>query len=111
MEYRSKFDSPANDSLFRAILSLETTEECYRFFEDLMTIKELQDISQRWQVARMLDSGKTYNEIAALTKASAATISRVSKCLTYGAEGYTSMLKKLKAEDEKEEASEEKGKA
>ena len=100
MAYDSKFKSQQNDELFQAILSLKDTEECYRFFEDLMTIKELQDISQRWQVARMLDSGKTYNEIASLTKASAATISRVNKCLGYGAEGYTTVLARLKKEEE-----------
>lgn len=103
MNYRSKFDSPANDDLFEAILKLESLEECYRFFEDLMTIKELQDISQRWQVARMLSGGSTYNEIASRTGASAATISRVSKCLSYGAEGYSGMLSKLETEKEKEE--------
>ncbi len=103
MAYDSKFKNPQNDRLFEAILSLRDSEECYRFFEDLMTIKELQDISQRWQVAMMLDSGKTYNEIAALTKASAATISRVNKCLGYGAEGYTTVLARLKEKQDSPE--------
>ncbi len=95
MEYDSRFRSPETDSLFEAVLSLEDTGECYRFFEDLMTIKELQDISQRWQVARLLAAGRTYTEIASETGASAATISRVSRCLSYGAEGYARVLKKL----------------
>lgn len=95
MAYTSKFKSKANDELFRAILSLESNEECYRFFEDLMTIKELQSIAQRLAVARMLREGKTYHEIEAETNASAATISRVNKCLLYGADGYQSILKKL----------------
>lgn len=95
MSYVSKFESEENNQLFRAILALETNEECYRFFEDLMTIKELQAISQRWEVARMLKAGKTYHEIAGVTNASAATISRVNKCLVYGAEGYTTILKRL----------------
>jgi len=102
MEYQSKFSSAENDELFDAILSLKTREDCYRFFEDLMTIKELQDVSQRWQVACMLHNGKTYNEIANITKASAATISRVSRCLTYGAEGYLNVLKNKNSENQEE---------
>lgn len=98
--YESKFKSDVNDELFRAVLSLEDSEECYRFFEDLMTIKELQSIAQRWQVARMLDSKKTYGEIEAVTSASAATISRVNKCLQYGAGGYTAVLKKIKEQED-----------
>lgn len=85
-----------NEDLFEAFLALESKEECYKFFEDLMTIKELESISQRWQVAKMLDNGCTYAEIAEKTKASAATISRVNKCLSYGADGYSMMLRKLK---------------
>jgi TrpR-related protein YerC/YecD len=99
MSYASKFQSRENDDLFRAILALETQEECYRFFEDLMTIKELQAIAQRWEVARMLHNGKTYHDIAAATNASAATISRINKCLLYGAEGYRRILERLEKED------------
>jgi TrpR-related protein YerC/YecD len=95
MSYASKFRSSENDDLFRAVLALQSEEECYRFFEDLMTIKELQAIAQRWEVARMLHHGKTYHEIAAVTKASAATISRINKCLLYGAEGYRTILQRL----------------
>ena len=95
MPYASKFRSRENDELFRAVLALESEEECYRFFEDLMTIKELQAIAQRWEVARMLHHGKTYHEIAAATKASAATICRINKCLLYGAEGYRTILQRL----------------
>lgn len=94
MAYESKFQSPENDSLFDTILKLENREDCYRFFEDLMTIKELQAISQRWHVARLLNEGKTYTEVAEATSASATTISRVNKCLQYGAEGYKEMLKR-----------------
>ena len=94
--YDSKFKSETNDELFKAILSLQDEEECYRFFEDIMTVKELQSVSQRWQVARMLDTKKTYGEIEAETKASAATISRVNKCLLYGSGGYRNMLDKLR---------------
>ena len=94
--YDSKFKSAETDDLFASILSLENEEDCYRFFEDLMTVKELQAVTQRWQVARMLDGSSTYGEIETATKASAATISRVNKCLQYGAGGYTGMLRKRK---------------
>ena len=96
MGYKSKLSSDENDELFKAILALETEEECYRFFEDLMTIKELQSIAQRWEVARLLDAGKTYSEIKDKTQASTATISRINKCLSYGADGYSLLLKKIK---------------
>ena len=88
--------SEAAERLFETLLRLESVEECRQLFEDLCTIKELQDISQRWQVARLLSEKKTYSEIAALTKASAATISRVNKCLEYGAGGYALMLERSK---------------
>ena len=101
--YESKFKCEANDALFRAVLSLEDEEECYRFFEDLMTIKELQSVAQRWQVARMLEQKKTYGELETETSASAATISRVNKCLQYGAGGYTRVLKKLREQEAKDE--------
>ena len=93
--YDSKFKCEANDDLFEAVLALETEEDCYRFFEDLLTIKELQSMAQRWQVACMLKEKTTYTDIEAETGASATTISRVNKCLHYGAGGYASMLKKL----------------
>ena len=96
MSYESKLKNKETDELFSAILLLESEEECYRFFEDLMTIKEMQSIAQRWEVARMLEEKRTYAEIAEATKASAATISRVNKCLSYGADGYAAMLKKIK---------------
>ena len=97
--YDSRFKSAETDDLFAAILSLDSQDDCYRFFEDLMTIKELQAVTQRWQVARMLDEKKTYGEIETTTKASAATISRVNKCLQYGAGGYTGMLRKRKEQE------------
>lgn len=98
MAYESKFHSPENDALFQAILSLENQEECYRFFEDLLTVKELQTIAQRWQVAGMLKEGRTYADIAGVTSASAATITRVNKSLLYGADGYARILQRLEEE-------------
>lgn len=84
--------------LFEAVLSLESIEECCHFFEDICTIKELQDLTQRFQVACQLDAGKNYNQVSADTGASSATISRVNKCLVYGNGGYRTVLGRLKKE-------------
>lgn len=90
-----KLRSPLTDALFRAVLQLRTVEECYRFFEDVCTIGEVKALAQRFAVARMLDEGKTYREIAARTGASSATISRVHRFLSYGADGYALVLERL----------------
>ena len=92
--------NPSVDKLFSAILNLETHEDCYRFFEDICTIKELQDISQRLEIALLLSGGKSYQEIAAAVGASTATIGRVSKCLNYGKGGYRAAIEKLNAKEE-----------
>lgn len=96
-----KIHSEALTRLYRAVLSLENEQECEAFFEDICTIKEIQDISQRLSVAEMLDKGRNYNEISKETGASTATISRVNKCLVYGSGGYRNVLDKAKKEDEK----------
>ena len=83
-----KIKTEAVDSLFDAILSLENREECYSFFEDLCTVNELLSLSQRFEVAAMLKSRKTYLEIEEKTGASTATISRVNRSLNYGNDGY-----------------------
>ncbi len=85
----------AIDRLFEAVLSLETVEECYRFFYDLCTIGELKSLAQRWQVARLLAAGATYDEIVGRTGMSTATISRIKRFLHYGADGYRLALKRL----------------
>lgn len=95
MDYKSKFESAEINEFFKAILALETMEDCYRFFEDVCTINELHAISQRLQVAKLLSQHKTYSEIEELTKASTATISRVNKCLVYGADGYKLILERI----------------
>jgi TrpR-related protein YerC/YecD len=84
------------DALFRAVLQLRTVEECYRFFEDLCTIGELKALAQRFAVARMLAEGRTYEQIAERTGASSATVSRVRRFLTYGADGYALVLERLR---------------
>jgi len=96
MSYQSKLKSKEMDSLFDAVLKLETSEECYRFFEDLCTIGELQAMAQRLDVAFALSKGITYHEIAESTGASTATISRINKCLVYGANGYSLILDRMK---------------
>lgn len=81
------------DRFFEAVQGLKSVEEYRKFFEDVCTIKELEDISQRLEVAEFLSDGKSYQEVSALTGASTATISRVNKCLVYGAGGYKLVLK------------------
>ena len=83
------------DMLFEAILSLNTVEECYSFFEDACTIKEIIEISQRLKAAKMLRDGVNYAEISKETGMSTATISRVNKCLEYGNGGYNTVLDRL----------------
>ena len=94
-EYHSKLESKEMDNLFEGILLLENSEECYRFFDDICTINELQSLSQRLEVAKMLKEKKTYIEIADKTGASTATISRVNRCLNYGSDGYNIVLRRL----------------
>ena len=84
----NKIKNPAIDTFFEAILTLENVDECYKFFSDVCTVKELESISQRFTVAKMLTDKKVYSEIVAETGASTATISRVNRSLTYGADGY-----------------------
>jgi TrpR-related protein YerC/YecD len=86
---------PQTAQLFRAILTLKTVEECYRFFEDLLTIGEMRALAARFEVARLLAAGRTYDDIARRTGASSATISRVRRFLEYGADGYRMVLLRL----------------
>ncbi len=83
------------DLLVRALLSLENEEECEQLLSDLCTIREMQDLAQRMEVARLLREQMTYNDIAQATGASTATISRVNRCLLYGAGGYGKILGRL----------------
>lgn len=90
-----KLKTDTVDHLFDAILSLESKEECYDFFEDLCTVNELLSLSQRFEVASMLRNHKTYLEIAEKTGASTATISRVNRSLNYGNDGYQLVFERL----------------
>ena len=97
-----KIRTEAVDYLFEAILSLKNKGECYTFFEDICTISELKSMAQRLEVARMLDEGRIYEEIVEKTGASTATISRVKRCLVYGADGYNSVMPILKKEEKQD---------
>ena len=83
------------DQLCEAVLQLKNREECYQFFEDVCTIGEFKALAQRLEVARMLAAGHTYDEIVDRTHASTATISRVKRCLDYGADGYSVVLTRM----------------
>lgn len=96
MDYtRSKDNIRAIDMLFEAVLCLKDQDECKALFEDLCTISELQAMAQRIEVATKLNQGITYQEISKETGASTATISRVNRCLVYGAGGYRTVLGRL----------------
>lgn len=95
----SKLKDEYTDRLFEAILKLKNIEECYNFFEDLGTITEIKAFAQRFAVAGMLTEKKTYKEIHEKTGASEATISRVSRSLNYGADGYRLVLERLSKEE------------
>ena len=90
-----KIRNEATDGLFRAILSLRSMDECYTFFEDVCTINEIQSLSQRFEVAKLLRERNTYLEIAERTGASTATISRVNRSLNYGNDGYDMVFRRM----------------
>lgn len=93
----SKFiDKVSGDTLYRAVLTLKNEDECHRFFQDLCTVSELKAMEQRMDVAMLLDDGMIYSEVLEKTGASTATISRVNRSLQYGAEGYKTVIPRLK---------------
>ncbi len=91
MSFRSK----SVDRLFQTFLNLETIDECYAYFEDLCTIKELLDMAQRLDTAILLKEGLSYQKICEQVDISSATVGRVSKCLNYGSGGYNTAIEKL----------------
>lgn len=100
MTANPKLKDALTDQLCEGVLLLNDREESYQFFEDICTISEIKALAQRLEVARMLSVGHTYDDIVARTGASTATISRVKRCLNYGADGYKTVLERL-AEKEK----------
>ena len=99
MNNRNKRSDPDSE-LYSAILKLQTVEECYDFFTDLCTFSELKAMEQRFEVASLLYDGMIYNDILERTGASSATISRVNRCLHYGADGYQAVIPRLKERQE-----------
>ena len=91
----NKLKRETTDELFRAILSLKDLDECYEFFEDLCTVKELADMAQRIETAQMLLAGKTYEQIVKSVEISTATISRINRCIQYGTGGYEKILARI----------------
>ena len=91
----NKLNDEKIDFLFKGILTLDSVEECYSFFEDLCTVNELLSLSQRFEVAAMLRDHKTYLDIAEKTGASTATISRVNRSLNYGNDGYEMVFSRM----------------
>ena len=95
IQMNSKIKDEANDKLFEAVLTLQSVEECYAFFEDICTVNEIKALAQRLEVAKMLEEKRTYQEIQQTTHASTATISRVNRCLSYGSDGYKLVLERV----------------
>ncbi len=93
-------EKESSDTLYRAIVSLQDVDECRRFFQDLCTVSELKAMEQRMGVAMLLDQGLIYSDILERTGASSATISRVNRCLHYGADGYQAVIPRLKERQE-----------
>jgi len=98
----NKLHNDDTKRFFEAILQLQNTEECRLFFEDICTVKEIQDISQRLKAAKMLSEGENYTVVSKETGMSTATISRVNKCLGYGGGGYKLVLDRLENKEESE---------
>ena len=99
----AKIEKKYLENLYKAILSLQSTDECAAFLDDICTIQELEALSQRFEVARLLHEGKNYVDINKLTGASTATICRVSKCLSYGDGGYKTVIQKMEDAGEENE--------
>lgn len=93
--FTPRYQNEQTDHLIEALLSLKTTEEAYRFLEDVLTIQEMKTITQRLEVAVMLRNKETYQEIVRKTGASTTTIGRVNRTLQYGADGYATVLDRL----------------
>ena len=99
MADKNHLKNPATNALFEAILSLNDMDECYSFFEDLCTMKELADMAQRLEAAKMLLEGKTYEQIVKSVEISTATISRINRCIQYGNGGYEQVIKRVEGKD------------
>ena len=95
MTARDDWQNPDSDALFDAILALENRDEAERFFRDLCTLRELEEMTHRWAVARLLAKGLPYREIAAEAGSSTATVTRINQWLQHGTGGYRMVLDRL----------------
>ena len=95
MQFEPVVKDESINALYEGILKLESVEECYRFFEDLCTVKEVIAMAQRFEAARMLKNNATYQEVIDKTGMSTATISRINRCIHYGANGYNIVLDRM----------------
>lgn len=95
MKQENKYNNKDMESLLKAILSLKNVSEADKFFRDLCTLGEIKELSERWKIARLLDEGLTYREIADKARVSTTTVSRVARWLRYGSNGYKLALKRL----------------
>lgn len=102
-DFNSRLKCDEMDFLFKVILSLESVEECYGFFEDICTVNEINAMKQRLHVAKLLMERRTYLDIAATTGASTATISRVNRALNYGNKGYKTLFERVSEKENKED--------
>ncbi|MGS0765355.1 YerC/YecD family TrpR-related protein [Syntrophomonas curvata] len=102
MTFKPNWQDDNTDILVKALLTLRSEEDAYRMLDDLCTISEIKAMAQRLQVARLLSRDITYNTIASSTGASTATISRVKRCLNYGADGYRRVLENMDEEKDHE---------
>ena len=100
MVEKARLKNQTTKALFEAILSLENMEECDTFFEDLCTMKELADMAQRLEAAKMLLDGKTYEQIVRAVEISTATISRINRCIQYGTGGYQAIIERVRSRQE-----------
>lgn len=101
--FEPKVRNEQTDMLMKAVLLLDSEETAYRFFEDICTIPEVKSISQRLQVAYYLRKKETYQKIEEITGASSATISRVNRALSYGADGYNRILDAMEAQEKEQD--------
>lgn len=100
MSSDERLQNQLTDSLCEAVLLLKSKEECYRFFEDIATVAEIKALAQRLEVAKMLQKNETYTSIGEVTGASTATISRVKRCLNFGADGYQMILRRIQEQND-----------
>lgn len=94
------FHDESTERLFNVIAAISSPEECSAFFEDICTIKEIKDMAQRLDTAILLDEGGSYQKIAEEVGVSTATISRVNRCLNYGAGGYRMAINKMNGDND-----------